>query len=137
MKQEVRVSRLRTERDEKVQENYDKLVAARQGLDGLQGAKGGYETAFVSGTAPRNPKRLVEQMAQSVTLLNEPAVEPSEPRVEGRCRPTLTPTSAVDAIPPSTLAPTSAVDGNGRRTFGLDASCRRDGRSAFGLDTCC
>ena len=83
MKQEVRVSRLRTERDEKADENFDKLVAARRGLDGLQGAKGSFETAYVSGTAPRRPKKLLEQMAQSVTLLKDPAVEPRELKVAG------------------------------------------------------
>lgn len=83
MKQEVRVSRLRTERNEKVKENYDKLVAARQGLDGLQGAKGGFETVYVSGTAPKQPDRLLEQLAQSVTLLNDPAVEPRKLKIAG------------------------------------------------------
>ncbi len=83
MKQEVRVSRLRTERDHLAEVNYDKLVAARQGLDGLQGSKGGFETVYVSGTAPKAPRRLVEQMAQSVTLLDEPAVEPRTLKVAG------------------------------------------------------
>ncbi len=83
MRQEVVVSRLRTERDRKVDDNHDKLVAARQGLDGLQGAKGGFETAFISGTAPRSPNRLLDQLAQSVTLLNDPAVEPRTLRVAG------------------------------------------------------
>ncbi len=83
MRQEVVVSRLRTERDRKVEHNHGKLVAARQGLDGLQGAKGGFETAFVSGTAPRSPNRLLDQLAQSVTLLNDPAVEPRTLKVAG------------------------------------------------------
>ena len=83
MKQEVRVSRLRTERNERARDGHDKLVAARQGLDGLQGAKGSFETAFVSGTAPRHPEKLVEQLAQSVTLLKDPAVEPRKLKVAG------------------------------------------------------
>ncbi len=83
MKQEVRVSRLRSERDQKTEANYDKLLAARQGFDGLQGAKGGFETVFVSGESPRRPKRLLVQMAQSVTLLNDPAVEPRDLKVAG------------------------------------------------------
>lgn len=83
MKREVRLSRLRTEREEKADESHDKLIAARQGLDGLQGAKGSFETAYVSGTAPRRPKKLLEQMAQSVTLLRDPAVEPRALKVDG------------------------------------------------------
>ncbi len=83
MKQEVRVSRLRSERDQKAEDNYGKLVAARQVIEGSQGAEGGFETAYVSGTAPRRPKRLLEQMAQSVTLLNDPAVEPRASKVAG------------------------------------------------------
>ncbi len=83
MKQEVVVSRLRTERDQKVDKNHGKLVAARQGFDGLQGPKGSFETAFVSGAAPRRPKRLLGQLAQSVTLLKEPVVEPREARIAG------------------------------------------------------
>ncbi len=83
MKQEVVVSRLRTERDDKAAENYGKLVAARQGLDGLQGTKGGFEAAFVSGAAPQSANRLLDQLAQSVTLLKEPAVEPRKVKVAG------------------------------------------------------
>ncbi len=83
MKQEVVVSRLRTERDKKVDDNHEKLVAARQGLAGVQGVKGSFEATFVSGTAPRRPKRLLGQLSQSVTLLHEPAVEPRKAKVAG------------------------------------------------------
>ncbi len=83
MKQEVVVSRLRTERDKKVDDNHEKLVAARQGLAGVQGVKGSFEATFVSGTAPRRPKRLLGQLTQSVTLLHEPAVEPRKAKVAG------------------------------------------------------
>ena len=83
MKKEVVVSRIMTERDEVVDANHDKLVAARQGLDGLQGAKGGFETAFVSGKSPRRARKLEEQLEQSVTLLREPAVEPRDFKIDG------------------------------------------------------
>ncbi len=83
MKQEVRVARLRTERDRKTDDNHDKLVAARQGLDGLQGRGASFETAFVSGTAPRRAEKLLDQLAQSVTLLRDPAVEPRAVKVAG------------------------------------------------------
>ncbi len=83
MKQEVKVSRLRTERDEKAKDNHGKLVAVRQGFDGLHGDKGSFEAAFVKGKVPRNAKRLVGQLEQSVTLLNDPAVAPRTLKVAG------------------------------------------------------
>ncbi len=83
MKQEVRVSRLRTERDESTLTNYDKLVAARQGLDGLQGDKGSFETVFVAGRAPRQAERLLDQLAQSVALLDDPPVALRNPKIAG------------------------------------------------------
>ncbi len=83
MKEEVRVSRLRTERNQQFKDNLEKLVAVRQGFDGLQGDKGSFETVFVSGKAPRSPKRLMEQLTQSVVLLNDPAVEPRGFKVTG------------------------------------------------------
>ncbi len=83
MKEEVRLSRVRTERDQKADRSYEKLLAARQGFDGLQGAKGGFEAIFVSGSSPRLPRKLLEQMSQSVTLLDDPAVEPRDLKVAG------------------------------------------------------
>lgn len=83
MKQVVRVSRLRSERDEAASTNYDKLLAARQGLDGLQGIKGSFETAFVAGRAPRQPDRLLDQLAQSVALLDDPPVELRAVKIAG------------------------------------------------------
>ncbi len=82
-KQVVRASRLRTERDDKAKQSYDKVLAARQGFDGLQGVEGGFEAIFVSGTSPRLPRRLLDQLGQSVVLLNDPAVEPRTLKVAG------------------------------------------------------
>ena len=83
MRKDVVVSRLRTERDEIVDANHDKLAAARQGLDGAHGDKAGFETAFVSGKTPRNPRKLEGQLEQSAKLLREPAVEPRKLRIAG------------------------------------------------------
>lgn len=83
MSQQVVVSRLQSDRDEAVDVNYRKLIAVRQSLDGLHGDKSGFEMALVSGKTPRSASRLLEQLAQSVTLLQQPAVEPREARVAG------------------------------------------------------
>ncbi len=83
MKKEVVVSRRKTERDEVAADNHEKLVATRQGLDGLQGGKAGFETVFVKGTSPKSPLKLEGQLEQSVTLLREPAVEPRKLRIAG------------------------------------------------------
>jgi hypothetical protein len=83
MSQQVVVSRLQSDRDEAVGASYGKLVAVRQSLDGLHGTKAGFELALASGDTPRSADRLLEQLAQSVNLLRQPAVAPRDPRVAG------------------------------------------------------
>lgn len=78
----IRVSRLRDERDLVVEESFDKLVAARQGLESLY-PRGGFELVNVSGDTPRVPERLHEQLGQSVKLLLTPAVNLRQHKVEG------------------------------------------------------
>ena len=78
----IRVSRSKDERDEVTSANLGKLVAARQGLESLY-PEGGFELAFVSGTTPREPDRLLEQLVQTVKLLKKPAVELRQLKVAG------------------------------------------------------
>lgn len=78
----IRVSRAQDERNEITTRSYDKLVAARQGLEGLY-KSGGFELAFLSGKTPQVPKKLCEQLGQSVKLLEQPAVEWRDSKVKG------------------------------------------------------
>lgn len=78
----IRVSRAQDERDEITDSSLEMLLSARQGLESLY-KRGGYELAFLSGVTPRAPKRLCEQLGQSVKLLEQPAVERRDPKVKG------------------------------------------------------
>ncbi len=78
----IRVSRLRDERNVVLDDSFDKLVAARQGLESLY-PRGGFELANVSGDTPRVPARLVEQLTQTVKVLRQPPVQPRTYKVEG------------------------------------------------------
>ena len=80
--QQIRVSRFQDERNEVAVRAYGKLVSARQGLEGLY-KRGGFELAFFSGEIPRAPKRLCEQLGQSVKFLRQPVVERRDLKVKG------------------------------------------------------
>ena len=75
----IRVARRRSERKEVASAAYDEMVIARQGLETLY-PQGSFELAYLSGQTPRAPERLHEQMAQTVKLLKQPAVELREPK---------------------------------------------------------
>ena len=78
----IRVSRTQSERNEIVRTHVDKLVATRQGLEGLY-RRGGFELASLAGDTPRAPAELLEQLEQTVKLLRQPAVELRELRMRG------------------------------------------------------
>jgi hypothetical protein len=80
--EQIRISRLQSDRDDLVTVNYDNLVAARQGLESLY-KRGGFELAHVAGKTPEVPDQLVEQLGQTVKLFRQPAVEPRSLKVEG------------------------------------------------------
>ncbi len=70
---QIKLDRLRDELEDSVNTNYQKLVATRDGLESIF-PNGAYELAFISGTTPRVPLKLVEQLAQTAKLLRDPPV---------------------------------------------------------------
>ncbi len=70
---QIRLDRARAERKKVVSTNHAKLVATREGLESIY-PNGAYELAFVSGTTPRVPLKLIEQLEQTVKLLRDPPV---------------------------------------------------------------
>lgn len=82
MNQTIRVSRLKSERDETAASSYGKLVTAREGLETLY-QDGGFELTFTSGETPRVPSRLVGQLQQTVKLLENPVVDLRPVKVGG------------------------------------------------------
>jgi hypothetical protein len=80
--EQIRTSRLQQERDAVAGRGYGKLVSARQGLESVY-ERGGYELAFLSGATPKAPRRLCEQLGQTVKLLRRPAVERRGVKVQG------------------------------------------------------
>ncbi len=83
VRQLVAIRQLRQQRDQGVTAVYDKQTAARGILKHLYGKEHSFQVAAVSGKTPQSPRKLAEQVDQTVKLLRQPEGESPSAKVAG------------------------------------------------------
>ena len=83
LRKKIQVAQLRTTGEDLTATLYDQQVAARRAIAAAFGTDRSFEVAAVSGDTPRELWGLVDQVDQTVKILQEPAAELPEVIVEG------------------------------------------------------